>query len=465
MFFSQLIIGAVFMVFFYVVTSIMSIIKQAVSLTSTSTVTSDNGPVMFFGIIMMLVLLTIMMRVVKKLSGEVGASVSKVAGVGLGLVGGGVGLAARATVGRAAVAMRDSNFMKYNKDSILGKRAYNLSKGLASSSYNFNKLQSVQSVYKKDGISVKNINDTTYEKSLQARNAEDKANYDMVDSEYKEDEFDKDGNIVHRKGDVNVAGAAAAQRFMQKRGGAGANTPYDKAKSFVFNKKTLRDELAKDDVARGEKRVKEQEAGANTFLGDYNKIVSKKDAQGNTITSKKELQEKYLSDLTEQLDTVRITDPNQVGTVAQSLVQGINAIKEKSKSDDQAFNTQVAQALRIYTAKDEKRRAEYLASQSDEIKKRLEEEIARAPVPAGGEQAPAPTYSAGGVPVGNLGEFDLTATLRGPKPGFLMTSDDLIDRRSAEKNVGQTPTVNPPQPQNTNTPTSASSNNREPETV
>jgi hypothetical protein len=142
-FFEQLIVAPVFMIMLALTLKFMEVFQGDGILSGASggkSLTGGDGDIKtFFGILMMLIMLHIMLKVTKHVAGEVGAAgtnlLGKVGGFGLAAATGGTGLLARGTIGQLAAGARDSKWMDGMKDSRVGRGLYGLSNSLANSTF------------------------------------------------------------------------------------------------------------------------------------------------------------------------------------------------------------------------------------------------------------------------------------------------------------------------------------------
>ncbi len=142
LFFGQLAVSIIFTIMFYFVIKVMEILGTALPAKISNlngSPTSADIAGMFFGILMMLILLHIMLKVTKSLSGAIGEVVTKYGnaalGATLGLAAGGAGLAGRAVIGRGAAGLAESQWMQKAQGSALGRMAYNATNSVGNSSF------------------------------------------------------------------------------------------------------------------------------------------------------------------------------------------------------------------------------------------------------------------------------------------------------------------------------------------
>lgn len=166
MFFEQLVVAPLFMIMLALTLKFMEVFQSPAvngqpagplaGTISSSAIASSNSIQTFFGILMMLIMLHIMLKVTKSMAGEAGNyatnMMGKVGGFGLGLAAGGTGLLARGTVGQMALGARDSKWMDGMKDSKIGRGLYGLSNSLAQSTFDTRNIGMVSAGMKSAGL-------------------------------------------------------------------------------------------------------------------------------------------------------------------------------------------------------------------------------------------------------------------------------------------------------------------------
>lgn len=141
LFFEQLIVAPIFMIMLALTLKFMEIFQDTGGPLgkSSGTLSTTDSVSTFFGVLLMLIMLHIMLKVTKSVAGEAGTyatnMMGKVGGFGLGVASAGTGLLARGTVGQLAMGARDSKWMDGMKDSKIGRGLYGLSNSLAQSTF------------------------------------------------------------------------------------------------------------------------------------------------------------------------------------------------------------------------------------------------------------------------------------------------------------------------------------------
>jgi hypothetical protein len=164
LFYSQLAVGFIFMMFLFVAIKAMGAIniglkaiennKAALAKTAAAGTVADVSPgiVSFFGLLVMLIFIHIMLKSVKALSPMVGNMASVAAGAAIGIASGGTAFAARATIGSAASRLAGSKALDRIQHTAIGRGIKGASNRVANSSMDLRNLSSVQSFAKKGGI-------------------------------------------------------------------------------------------------------------------------------------------------------------------------------------------------------------------------------------------------------------------------------------------------------------------------
>lgn len=177
---------------------------------------TTSSVAIFFNILMMLIMLHIMLKVTKEVSGTVGEAATKfmgqAGGFGLGLASGGTGILARQTIGRfaAGVASGEGALGKWvgnNQNSFLGRRALDLSSSLSKSTYDMRNSGTISGVMNRAGMGMGSGSQVT------AANSK---------AEKQKDLFDRYGRIQTKNDDgtVNQEGVAAKRQFATNFGNA-----------------------------------------------------------------------------------------------------------------------------------------------------------------------------------------------------------------------------------------------------
>ncbi len=360
-FFSQLAVAPVFMIMLALSLKFMIVIKSLLGGKDLST-DAGSSPAIFMTILLMLVMLKITLKVTKDLSEKAGTSVSNALGkVGgfattgaLAVATGGAGLAARGalagsgilargTIGRAAGKLRDSAWVTNSQDSFVGRRVYDMSNSLAKSSYDLRNSSVVAGGLRNVGI--KNIGEggkLGYEETAEKKRQDILARAERIKTRYERDVVDANGNVLHRKGDVDVSGQVAFDRYVEKAGGARFVTEEQKKKT--------REALAEKQKERSNKYTQESDTLSTKEVSEYNSIQSPQvltDANGNLkITSVEEQKATYIKELERDLKEYEKRDPELQGTIGRSLLKSIQEIKT------QQLKEQISELQKEFTAID-----------------------------------------------------------------------------------------------------------------
>lgn len=178
LFFEQLIVAPVFMVMLALTLKFMDIFKST---------PSDDAATIFFNLIISIILLHIMYKIVKEISGKAGQFATdimgKVGGFGLGLASGGTGLLARSTIGAAASRMRGSAWLDEMQGSRTGRFMKRFSDSLAQSSFDTRNIGLVSKGMAKAGMGMGKGSTMTYDKAFAARQARIAKEYGDIKSD------------------------------------------------------------------------------------------------------------------------------------------------------------------------------------------------------------------------------------------------------------------------------------------
>jgi hypothetical protein len=339
----QLFVAPVFMIMFALTMKFLEVFQSG----PLKTGTTGAGTQAYFNIFLMLIMLNIMLKVTKSVGGSMSAmaisGMGKIGGVGLGLTAGVAGLAARRTLGGLAAKASESGWIKNNQDSFIGRRAYDLSSRVATSSFDLRNSKTVTSGMNKAGMGMGAGNKTGYNQDVERKVTDRSARYARIDQTYKEDVLDKDGNMLHAKGDVNEAGKIASNRFAQSGGGS------------IFNKK----EVTKGIKEVQDKQNTEEEAAANKLATEKTQDYAKAD---------KKRQGAVLQNLQQQLDAAAKNDPNKEGTEARGLSMAIKNIQESKDKEYDTLQKEVTKSLEKIKLLDEKKAAIFKADLSDQVR-------------------------------------------------------------------------------------------------
>jgi len=185
MFFSQLAVGPVFMIFLFLTTQIMATVRKGLeSLQATESTGTQGTPLLFFGTVLMLILLTVMIKVTKKLSGAMGEKISGFAGSALMTVaGGGAGLALRGTVGAAASRFAGSQYLDRIQHTAIGRGIKSSADKLATGTYDFRNLKPIQATAGMAGVALGKPLTQGYKQSFDEKDKEFNAKADSIKDE------------------------------------------------------------------------------------------------------------------------------------------------------------------------------------------------------------------------------------------------------------------------------------------
>jgi hypothetical protein len=234
---------------------------------------------------------------------------------------------ARKGIGGLAAKARDSKWVTNNQDTFLGKRAYNLSNAVASSTFDLRNTSVAQKYAGKLGISkgmgagVKMGYDEESKKEVEALAARSK----RIKTRYERDII-KDGKIIARKGDIDPEGMAAMERFHQNSGGA------------VFLTSKQKEDLASNFI----------DDRGSSALNEYKKKPTKDDKQA------------FVGSLNKELEGLQKAGQGS-SPKAQALMRAIYDINEQEKEDKKAFDTQLEKEIDRYKATSDNKKQDYLA--------------------------------------------------------------------------------------------------------
>ena len=388
-FFEQLIVGPVFMIMFALTLKFLDVFSfiSNQSLTGLSGATSGSTIVTFFNLLMMLIMLHVMITVTKKVSGDLGnfatSAMGKVGGFGLGVASGGVGMLARKGLGGLAMKARESGWVKNNQDSIIGRRVYDMSNSLANSTFDLRNSNAIAGGMQRAGfgkglLGMGGMGQGTglkvgYEKNLDTKTKDIQERMGRIKTRHERDEYklDSKGEIardennqpimLHRKGDIDVGGQNALDRYVANSGGTRFLTKSEKAK--------IRVDLGAKVDTETDKRIAETKRESAKDIELYNSITSDTVAPDGTKITAKEQRARFLADLEKDLKTMEKTDPSLRGNQAQSLLQSIQAIKKKEVQEKVEFNKKVARAIeKLNSNITKEKKEEYLSDLDDDIK-------------------------------------------------------------------------------------------------
>jgi hypothetical protein len=362
----------------------------------------------FFNILMMLIMLHIMLKVTKSVSGAIGQyatdAMGKVGGFGLGVASGGTGMLARKTLGAAALKVRDSNWVNSNPDNFLARRTYDLSNSVAKSTFDLRNSKTVAGGLGKIGMGVGMGTKMTAEtesdnkiKKINERAARIKTRYER--DTYKKDEVTGQMVIDKRKGEVNVDNERVRNEYLENKGGS------------IFLTKEEKDRL----------KDPETDKKSEETLVEYNKLGDKKGLDGKP--EKKRFEEKLRKDLEELLKT----DKNAEKVETRAILRTLDVITKENKTNQEAFNKAVEDALDRYNRTSDDKKKDFLPTVKD---KAVRDEVAariegkRTQASTTNNEAPTPNTQATPSP-----QPQEASQKAGETPGFLKTAEDKIRER------------------------------------
>jgi hypothetical protein len=351
-FFNQLIVGPVFMIMLALTLKFLDVFSMGgPAMTSVgSGATGVETIKTFFNIMMMLGMLHIMFKVTKHFAGKLGEMANNafgaVTGVGLGMATGGLGLAGRYGIGKAANYAQNKGWVSKDPNSMGGRIANTLS----TSSFDIRNSSIIAGAAGKLGMNrgilgMGGMGGGAASKASFQSNADAKAKRIEASAnarfktKYERDTVDEDG--FHRKGDDNLKQIKARQEFMASKG------------SSLFLTKEQQQKFIDD----------ETDAQADRSLADHNKLKTK------------DAKEKNLTKLKQDLETSKLSDPKLESAKSQALVRTIYDIEKKDKDEKEAFEKQVDNAMFTYDKKTGADREKYLTNQTKEIHEAMQARI------------------------------------------------------------------------------------------
>lgn len=333
-FFEQLAVAPVFMLLIALTTKFMLVFSKGPLKAGGSSLPSDGASIaVFFNILMMIIMLHITLKVTKSVAGTLGQyatdAMGKVGGVAMGAATGGAGLLARNSLGRLAMKARDSKWMQTNQDSAVGRRLYDMSNSFAKSSFDLRNSSVVAGGMQKAGMGMGQGRTAGYEEAMEARRKDILERGSRIKTRYERDVVDKDGNILHRQGDVDKEAQAAYDRYIAQGGGS------------VFmsqeQKQLAKEALGKQAGERSDKNIAEAKKNADGDLSLYN---SEKDPAEK---------ERFVLELKRDLEKLKEADADLEGIQAQSIRRTLNAIEAQKRAQAEEFANSVQDSLERYT--------------------------------------------------------------------------------------------------------------------
>jgi hypothetical protein len=325
------------------------------------------------------------------MTNAVGTVGSYAVGAATGGVAAGTGLLARRSLGAIAAKARDSKWVTNNQDSFIGRRAYNLSNSVASSTFDLRNTAVAQKYAGKLGISsgmgagTKMGYDEESKATLEKRTKEALARSARIKTHHErdvyKDKLDEKGNVVyedvkdangnvvkrvkaqelvHRKGDINAEGWEAKNKLMASGGG----TTFFRSKEQT---QKVREAMAKDEEEKAAKRIAENKANSAADIATYRGINGSEELPDGTVLTAKQSKARFLAGLEKELDDLKKTDPTMQGNQAQSLLQSIQSIKKTEAAENAVFDKQVKYVLSNYMNKTGADKENYLSNQTQEV--------------------------------------------------------------------------------------------------
>lgn len=366
--FEQLAVGPVFMIMLALTVKFLDVFSVAMG--KSADLLSDATITQLFNILLMLIMLHMMLKVTKSISGEIGNYgtniMGKVGGFGLGVATGGAGFLARGTIGKAAMGLRDSKWVERNQDTFIGRRAYDLTNSVAKSSFDLRNSTVVAGKMAKAGMGLGMGKKTGYEQSVEEKRKDALERSTRIKTRYERDTYAKDGTLLARKGDIDEKSQAAMNRYVNTAGGALLGG----TRFMTKEDKKTREALGAKADEEMKKAIDSAKANSAQDIARYKAINKEYLRENNMSGTPEEAKEDFVNHLEKELRDLKATDPNLMGEQAQSLLQTIKTIKEEKRSEQAAFEKQIDAVLSTYNRKkavDEKDATNYLTNQSEEI--------------------------------------------------------------------------------------------------
>ncbi len=345
-FFEQLAVGPVFMLLIALTTKFMLVFSEGPLKPAGSQIGSVEGSAsiaVFFNILMMIIMLHITLKVTKSVAGALGQyatdAMGKVGGFAMGAATGGAGLLARNSLGRLAMKARDSKWVTNNQDSLVGRRVYDMSNSLAKSSYDLRNSSVIAGGMKRAGLGMGQGRTAGYEEAMEKRRQDILDRGSRMKTRYERDVTDKDGNVIHRKGDVDKEADAAYDRYIAQGGGS------------VFmsqeQKQLAREALGKQAGERSEKDIAEAKKNAEREVALYNNAEDTVDPRTGKLTTKEENQKNFVAELRKELQQLSETGVDlQRDSQAQSIIHALNTIDKTREREAAAEAKRIAELVK-----------------------------------------------------------------------------------------------------------------------
>ena len=354
-FLEQLVVAPIFMTMLALTLKFLDVFNSgplqgtggANGVTSGALSTGAGSVTVFFNLTMMLVMLWIMIKVTKSTAGAVGTFATDmigktVGGVGLGVATGGLGLVGRKTLGMAATAAKDRGWVKEGSTSVVGRGAYALTNTMANSTYDLRNSTTVAGGMDRAGfgkglLGMGGMGSGTgaklgYEGQAKKKLEELQARGGRIKTKYERDMYNKDGEVIARKGDIDPEGLATKERFYNNNGGA------------LFLSKKQKEDLQAP------------------FIDES----SAKDLENYKKKDTKEQREAFKTSLKQELDGLKQNGQGS-SAQAQGIARSLFEITKQEQDAETMFIKQLEKEFRIYTGTAEDKKKNYLARLDKEM--------------------------------------------------------------------------------------------------
>ncbi len=340
-FFEQLAVGPVFMLLIALTTEFLLVFSEG-PLKAQALPGEGAGIAVFFNVFMMIIMLHITLKVTKSVAGTIGQyatdAMGKVGGFAMGAATGGAGLLARNSIGRLAMKARDSKWVTNNQNSVIGRRMYDMSNSFAKSSFDLRNSKVVAGGMNKAGMGMGAGRTTGYEEAMEARRKDILERGARIKTRYERNVTDEDGNVIHRRGDIDKEGEAAYDKYVAESGGS------------VFMSKEqrqlARDALGKQAEERTDKEIAEAKKNAEREVALYNAAEDTVDPRTGKLTTKAENQKNFVAELRKELRQIEETGVDlQRDTQAQSIIAALGTIEKGREREALAEDKRVQELV------------------------------------------------------------------------------------------------------------------------
>ncbi len=340
-FFEQLAVGPIFMLLIALTTKFLLVFSEG-PLKAQALPGEGAGVAVFFNVFMMIIMLHITLKVTKSVAGTIGQyatdAMGKVGGFAMGAATGGAGLLARNSIGRLAMKARDSKWVTNNQNSVIGRRMYDMSNSFAKSSFDLRNSKVVAGGMNKAGMGMGAGRTTGYEEAMEARRKDILARGSRIRTRYERDVTDKDGNVIHRKGDIDKEADAAYDRYVAESGGS------------IFmskeQKQLAREALGKQKEELDDKAIAEAKKNAEREVTLYNAAEDTVDPRTGKLTTKAENQKNFVAELRKELRQIEETGVDlQRDTQAQSIIAALGTIEKGREREALAEDKRVQELV------------------------------------------------------------------------------------------------------------------------